>query len=191
MKIEQCQKGHYYDSDKYIKCPLCYADEEVRRNVTEQKMKEPRGEEAQVRESDLRYMQWKEAVNASDVDRTILESPELMTHYYTTGWLVCVEGPEKGRDYRLRYGFNQVGRSHKMDVCIFEDDGISRSAHCSIVYEKKKNQFLLVPGSGSITFKEDTLVENPILLHSGDRFQIGNTILEFIAFCRDDIRWEN
>lgn len=191
MKIEQCGRGHFYDSEKYIKCPFCYTDEDVRKKIPESPATQMRNQTAQPRKSDSGYMQWKEAEEASEVDRTMMEAPELMTHYYTTGWLVCVEGPEKGRDYRLRYGFNQIGRSHKMDVCIFEDDGISRTAHCSVVYENRKNRFLLVPGNGSMTFMEDALLEKPVLLHNGDRFQIGDTVLEFIAFCRDDIKWEN
>ena len=28
-----------------------------------------------------------------------------------TGWLVCVDGPEKGRDYRLHEEYNYIGRS--------------------------------------------------------------------------------
>ena len=36
---------------------------------------------------------------------------------YVTGWLVCVAGPEKGRDFRLHYGFNRIGRSYQMDIC--------------------------------------------------------------------------
>lgn len=191
MKIEQCQKGHFYDNEKYEKCPFCYTDIDVRRSVTEEKISIVGEATVQPRENNPQYMKWKDAEDASDSNRTIMESPELATHYYITGWLVCVAGPERGRDYRLRYGFNQIGRSHKMDVCIFEDDAISRGGHCNVVYEHRKNQFLLVPGNGSMTFVEDAMLEAPILLHSGDRFQIGNTVLEFIAFCRDDIKWEN
>lgn len=190
MKIGQCQNGHFYDSEKYEKCPFCYTDMDVRRIVTEEKM--PAKESAyQPQEHNPQYMKWKEAADTSDVNWMVMESPELISHYYTTGWLVCVAGPEKGRDYRLRYGFNQIGRSHKMDVCIFEDDGISKNGHCSVIYEQRKNQFLLVPGNDSMTFTGEALLEMPVVLHSGDRFRIGDTVLEFIAFCRDDIKWEN
>ena len=175
MKIIQCNEGHFYDQEKFPECPICQ-----------------KGRVQEVRKPSPQFLEWENASKASDLHRTVqdYESEALMLHCFVTGWLVCVEGPERGRDYRLKHGFNQIGRSHRMDVCIFEDDGISRGIHCSVVYEDRKNQFLLVPGTGSLTFKNGELVEEPVLLKTGDRFQLGETVLEFIAFCRDDIKWE-
>ena len=34
------------------------------------------------------------------------------------GWLVCLEGPDRGHDYPLRAGTNAIGRSPSMEVCI-------------------------------------------------------------------------
>lgn len=175
MKIIQCNEGHFYDGDKYEACPVCR-----------------KGKVTEVRRPSPQFMEWENASRVSDLHRTVqdYEAEAPVLHSFVTGWLVCVKGPERGRDYRLKHGFNQIGRSHRMDVCIFEDDGISRDAHCSVVYEDRKNQFLLVPGTGSLTWKEGALVEAPVPLKSGERFQIGETELEFIAFCRDDIKWE-
>ena len=30
-------------------------------------------------------------------------------------WLVCIDGPEKGRDYRIRSGNNYIGRSQDIE----------------------------------------------------------------------------
>lgn len=178
MKIARCHAGHFYDSEKYKECPFC--------------RQEPQTKNPAVRTDMSSYTRWEDAARAADENRTVMdpESEGLLTHMYVTGWLVCVEGPEQGRDYRLRYGFNQIGRSHRMDVCIFEDDGITRGVHCSVVYEKRKNQFLLVPGQGTLTWMDGVLVDKPVELFTGDRFKIGETVLEFIAFCRDDVKWE-
>lgn len=139
------------------------------------------------------YTGWKEAGDATDENRTRLGGldAEFVRRCFVTGWLVCTEGPEKGRDYRLRYGFNRIGRDHQMDVCIFEDEGISRDAHCCIVYEDKKNRFQLVPGQGTLTWLEGRLLEKPQELFGGERFTIGSTTLEFVAFCRNGVTWEN
>ena len=184
MKIEQCGAGHFFDRDKYGKCPFCSPKETSKRMVS------PENTTANLRMKDSQYTDWKEASEASDENRTEREVQEQLIHHYTTGWLICVEGPEKGRDYRLRYGFNQIGRSHHMDVCIFEDDGISRKVHCSVVYEDKNNQFILVAGNGTVTLADNEILANPKPLHMGDRFKIGDTVLEFIPYCRDDIKWK-
>ena len=51
-----------------------------------------------------------------------------------TGWLVCINGDEKGNDYRLHAGKNFVGRSQAMDVVLTDDKSISREKHCSVLY---------------------------------------------------------
>lgn len=58
----------------------------------------------------------KEKIEANDYGRTIGYYSPVRGNDYVTGWLVCVKGPEKGRDYRLHHGFNRLGRSMDMDV---------------------------------------------------------------------------
>ena len=53
------------------------------------------------------------------------------------GWLVCTEGGEKGRDFRLLAKINTIGRSERMDVCIKNDPAISRENHARIGYDQK------------------------------------------------------
>lgn len=45
------------------------------------------------------------------------------------GWLVCVNGEEKGRDYRLIRGRNRIGRDSDMDVTIRKDQKVTREEH--------------------------------------------------------------
>ena len=40
-------------------------------------------------------------------------------------WLVCIDGPSKGRDYRIHSQNNFIGRSRSMDICIEGDNTIS------------------------------------------------------------------
>ena len=124
----------------------------------------------------------------------------IFPHCYTTGWLVCAEGPERGRDHRLRFGYNRIGRRYDLEVCLFEDPAISRDVHCRVAYEEKSNSFYLVPGEGTATYlivpdeQEAAGTKEVILLESaplktGDRFRVGDTTLEFIAYCREGVTW--
>ena len=134
---------------------------------------------------------WIPAREAADPRRTGSIHPEssLRFHCYTTGWLVCADGPERGRDWRLRFGNNRIGRDISLDVCIFEDPAIIRGTHCSVVYDEKSNTFYLVPGEGTSTFLEDRLLTEPAILTTGSRFRIGDTTLDFIAYCRENVVW--
>ena len=159
---------------------------------------------------------WIPAREAADENRTGSQYAEssVLFHCYTTGWLVCSDGPEKGRDYRLRSGLNRIGRRYDLEVCLFEDQGISRDGHGGVVYEEKSNTFYLVPGEGTATYviapdeslsadseegampdsrtsagPKEALLTEPAILESGDRFRIGETTLEFIAYCREGVTW--
>ena len=73
------------------------------------------------------------------------------------GWLVCTDGVEKGRDYRLVSGRNFIGRAYQMDVSIPDDKGISRENHCSVVYDPKTKKFCLVPGENVVFYNGEKI----------------------------------
>ncbi len=109
---------------------------------------------------------------------------------YVTGWLVCLKGPEKGRDYRLHHGFNRVGRGLGMDVAIMDEPAVSRDCHCSVVYDGVGNHFSLVPGNGTLTYLRGDLVSEPRQLSEGDEITIGGTCLVLVPFCREGRVWD-
>lgn len=47
----------------------------------------------------------------------------------TVGWLVCVESPARGTDYRIRAGYNFIGRAEHMDICVRGSRKIRREKH--------------------------------------------------------------
>ena len=106
------------------------------------------------------------------------------------GWLVCIEGPDRGRDYRLRAGANVVGRSPAMDICIASDAAVSRERHCSINFDIEKEAFQLTPGeTGSFLYLNGDLVTAPRYLKQDDVLDVGRTKLVFIAFWSKEHRW--
>lgn len=109
---------------------------------------------------------------------------------YVTGWLVCTEGAEKGRDYRLHHGFNRIGRSYDMDVQVLDDPAISRENHCSVVFDDKSCRFSVLPSTGALTYYQGTLLTEPKPLHTGDEIRLGDSCFVFIPFCGEGRVWE-
>lgn len=107
------------------------------------------------------------------------------------GWLVCVNGEEKGRDYRLIRGRNRIGRDSDMDVTIRKDQKVTREEHCSVVYDEKSNLTFLVPGNGTLTYYKGEMLRQPQQLCSGDAVEIGETKFIFISFCEGERVWKN
>lgn len=108
-----------------------------------------------------------------------------------TGWLVCIQGREKGRDYRIYSGNNFLGRSDVMDICIRGDDTISREKHACVSYDDKKNRFYIYQGdSRGLVYVNNEAVFIPQLLNPYDVIEVGKTKLLFVPFCTDKFIWE-
>ena len=107
-----------------------------------------------------------------------------------TGWLVCINGDEKGNDYRLHAGKNFVGRSQAMEVVLTDDKSISREKHCSVLYDPKGNEFYVTAEKSNIVYLNGDLVTEPHSLKLGDVIKVGETELKFIPYCQEDITWE-
>jgi len=172
--------GHFYDNSKFSSCPHCIEGMEDRKTVS--------GAISQLMQS--------KSPQAKLVDfGAVKQGDEKTVGIYkkkgwdpVTGWLVCVKGPEKGRDYRLHAGRNFLGRAPQMDISIADDQQISREHHCSVVFEPKGRMFLLVPGS-SITYLNGKQVSEAEALKSGDSIDAGASEFIFIPFCGEEREW--
>ena len=107
------------------------------------------------------------------------------------GWLVCVTGPNTGRDYRLFARINTIGRAEKNDVCLKGDNTISSQNHAKIAYAARKNDFYLLPGDSTNTiYLNDEPVYEKEKLRAYDRIILGNdTEVLFVPFCGEQFSW--
>ena len=53
------------------------------------------------------------------------------------GWLVCLAGPDRGKDFRLHAEKNFIGRAPNMDVCVAGDETVSRERHAMVIFDPK------------------------------------------------------
>lgn len=110
------------------------------------------------------------------------------------GWLVCIDGPQKGKDYRIYDKVNGIGRDERMDICLRGDAEISRENHAKLGYDKKYNSFHIIPVD-SMWDKQIYLNEEPVYapmkLKARDIIEIGSFKLCFIPFCNEDFAWDS
>lgn len=171
----RCQNGHYYDNAKYHACPYCgMSDDALQKTV------------ARISEDQV-----KKAVEPAQ-QATIAKSVKVNSGIeYVVGWLVCVEGPEKGKDYRLHSERNFIGRAPEMDVSIQKDNAISRLNHAVISYNDRAKTFRLSSGEvRGIIYLNSEEVSMPTELKSGDIIEIGESSLRFVPLCGTDFSWE-
>ena len=106
------------------------------------------------------------------------------------GWLVCVEGTSKGKDYRIHSQYNYIGRARHMDICISGDDCISAERAAIIAYDDQEKIFSFGPGTGhNIVRVNGKMVMNAVILNPYDVLTIGKTTLQFVPFCGERFDW--
>ena len=106
------------------------------------------------------------------------------------GWLVCLSGNEKGRDYRIHADNNFIGRDRKMDICISGDETISRDKHAVIAYDNRDRVFYFAPGDGrSIVRLNGKAVLATTEIKAYDKIELGKTELLFVPLCGEGFDW--
>jgi hypothetical protein len=108
------------------------------------------------------------------------------------GWLVCVEGKQKGKSFELKGRINTIGRSDKMDISIRDDKTISNENHARLGYGEKNNRFTLIPAENKNVIylnNEDVYIPTPLAAY--DIIDFGETKLIFIPLCCDKFNWNS
>lgn len=201
MEMKKCEKGHYYDASIHAECPYCM--NEGSGNVGKTMALDSSAGVSSGNGNTIPLSSVSADANVTkplfavvqsagdDEGRTVALIQTDLGIDPVVGWLVCLSGKEKGRDYRIHSDNNYVGRSEKMDVCIRGDETISRENQAVITYDTNDSRYFFSPGDGrSIVRVNDKAVFQTVELKAYDRLVIGKTELLFIPLCGEKFVWE-
>ncbi len=119
-------------------------------------------------------------------------APPAMGWNPVLGWLVCVEGRKRGKDYRLTQEVNYIGRATSNDICLDYDEEISRDTTITIAYIKQSRVFRLdAEQSRDPVYVNGQPVLSELYLRDKDVISVGSTRLKLICFCDASFEWEN
>ncbi|MEG0498038.1 MAG: FHA domain-containing protein [Carnobacterium sp.] len=170
MSLIRCSNGHMFSSRRHKNiCPYC--------NVMVEQDSKLKNQTHLVVDEDDKTMPYLGEVDGIDP---------------VTAWLVCIEGPQMGRDYRILSEKNFIGRAEDMHIRIIGDNSISKRNHAVIVYDPKKRNFFLLPGDASgLAYLNNEAVYTPTELAAYDIIQLGRSMFLFIPLCGVHFEWEN
>jgi len=199
MAMVQCENRHFYDNRRHTHCPYCpvpgLRDANIPGTVaagTDRSAMPPTEAAFPSQGSDS----WSTAAGAYDPADTPGVTVGIFQKHAgginpVVGWLVCVAGTNKGRDYRLHSDRNMIGRAPNMDVCIEGDETISREDHCQIAFSPRSRTFHLIPGIGrNLIYLNGKDVFSPTPLTPYDWIDLGDSGFLFVPFCTDRFEWE-
>lgn len=210
MNLVRCEKGHFYDGDKFKTCPHCTAGEDDRsvtiaaQEVQDKSLTQPQDEGKTMGSTALgtEKMSFQEAVSTVSSTTFVSEDDDMVktTGIYSgtidtepvVGWLVAVSGVHFGQCFELKAGRNFIGRAREMDIRLEGDDSISRNKHAVVVYEPKSKIFIAQPGeSRELFYVNDKVVLNNEQIHKNDILLLGKTKLMLIPCCDEQFCWED
>lgn len=177
MNMERCPNGHLYNPKKYNECPYCdetMLEEDDNANGEDEELATgTNGNENGAKT--VAYWDNQEGVNP------------------VVGWIVCIDGAQRGKDYKIVSEKNFIGRSEEMHITVKGDNSISRRNHAVISYNPKQRNFILIPGAETtgIIYINEEAIYSPTELSPYDVIEMGKSKFIFIPLCGQHFEWEN
>jgi hypothetical protein len=206
-KMIRCPEGHFYDPAKHGACPWCALPqdtgyEQKTRPVRPSGMDIPPplppplpGASTAVPPPIASPMPppapiIQAAARPGATVRVGLKATDAGKTDPVVGWLVCLEGPDRGKDFRLHMEKNYIGRAPGMDVILDGDNTVSREKHGVIIFDPKRQAFWVLPGEASgLVYLNGDIVHSPTQMHADDVIEVGKTKLVLIPFCGEKYTW--
>lgn len=203
MAIVECPRGHLYDPTINPSCPYCAGSANVIDFDQPDRTAAPAGygaaQSAQNRTVPVGGGTGENRTVAPESYRRKAEEENKTVGSFqkkydldpVVGWLVCVAGSDKGKDYHLYAKINTIGRSSDNDVCIKGDSTVSRESHARLAYDPRHCAYQLIPGdSTNNIYLNDEPVYTPAKLEAYDLVELGQSKFLFIPLCGDKFKWE-
>lgn len=187
MPLIPCGKGHFFNPEESSGCPYCGVAVDI-----DETQPYTGGETVPEREPERTRAEGGASGKRPPVEgETVHVWKERLGNIDpVVGWLVCVEGPDRGRDFRVHTERNFIGRAPNMDIAITGDDGISRENHAVLSYNPKRHVFRVAPGDGrGLVYLNDEEVLGAMEIKPYDLIELGVTKLLFVPFCGERFTW--
>lgn len=106
------------------------------------------------------------------------------------GWLVRLDDPERGREYRIQAGYNYLGSDASSDICISGDPGISPQHAAVLGYDERMCLFSFGPCGGHLPVRVNgNMILDAVILNAYDVLTVGDTRLLFLPLCGKQFNW--
>lgn len=185
MGVKQCENGHYYNDEKYKRCPHCDHNSAFQKNHAYTDL-EARGMADSVGFADVKPGAapvpevYTATVPAEDAELTV---GILQNHAISpaVGWTVILTGRRRGTDHTLHAGINSI-----TGFCETADERAVR-----IVYDARGNQYLLKleTPSAAVTLDGEPVTKTVTVLWSKCRIVCGKTEFLFQPLCDGSFQW--
>jgi hypothetical protein len=109
---------------------------------------------------------------------------------YVVGWLVCLNGANRGESYPVRIGRNVLGRDRRSDIIVTDDQASSH--HADLVFRPEERRFILMDhNSTNGTYVNEAEIEPRRDLAGRDVIRIGSQKFLFMPLIEEGFYWDD
>lgn len=195
--MRQCEKGHIYDDKSYNECPYCNQNgssgtrpldigtvsaPEFPRTAPLDSGSTPNFPATQPIDIPARPKKEMSATIALNANESGI-SP-------VCGWVVVMEGDNKGTSYSVHSEKNSIGRGSQFDINLSFDNAISKEGDAVITYDSRGRKFFITLSTGkNNVYHNGNLLLTPEEVKDYDILEIGSTKLVFRSLCNGDFTY--
>ncbi|MGN0153913.1 MAG: hypothetical protein ACI4A3_05640 [Lachnospiraceae bacterium] len=192
MNLQKCKHGHYYDYDKFAKCPYCAAKGLVSKDTLRLNEGNPEGctekkkieQEKSLKDAVAATLESKESMEIEENQTTALSGCQNLP----VGILVSVGNTHKGEIVPLYAGDNCVCvAGDNITICREQEEG-ERIADIS--YRPEYNLFVIKPlADDSKILIGRMQLKDKVKLSPYDRIIIEDSSFLFVPICGKQFHW--
>jgi hypothetical protein len=202
--MKRCSKNHYYPDD-LLRCPECpilglseFDQKAHRKEVKPQLICPPTNimHKIDQRKSsvltetdpsvDPEYPIAKQKMVKPNSD---YQKEESSSGPSIVGWIVPIQGPAVGSDFRILSGRNYIGRSNEIKIDL-KDKTISKNDPYVIEYDGNKRRYWLCPSNReNLTYLNGKIAMERVELKDGDKISCGKSEVVFVALINERFCW--
>lgn len=109
---------------------------------------------------------------------------------YVVGWLIGLNGSNRGESFAVRMGRNVIGRDRRSDIVVNDDQASSH--HADLVFRPEERRFILMDhNSTNGTYVNEHEIEPRRDLAGKDVIRIGSHRFLFMPLCHDGFHWDD
>ncbi len=180
MNLQKCEKGHYYDQDKFVRCPYCAVKGQTLKDTVQLDGMEENYTKKKCFDNEPESLQ--KAVIAAMEQLKNREKTHL-----PVGILVSVGGVQRGNVFPLYYGRNYVERCED-GIHVGDERREKASLLTAIVYYPESNEFMIHPEEGQIRVG-DMLLQKSVSLSGYERISVLDVQFLFVPICGEKFCW--
>ena len=90
------------------------------------------------------------------------------------GWLVCINGFDRGREFPIKAQFNRIGSSPANEICVQRERAVMENNHAGISCNGATGECTLTVTPGGNVRLNGAYVDRPVNLKKYDTITIGS-----------------